>query len=488
MRFTHWSTQSLMTSTTVNLFGSYLSKLFLLFLPSSQCRVVKYAVEYFNKISRYAKNLLIAVILISILNQINTQALSTSINSEDRNFFKDNKILLDKEKLPPTIILDPYVLLKIKVKVTNHDDLIIQEFLQKLLEEASSFLTKKPLSVTEKPQLPPSGNKHDFYSLAAYEWPNPDTPDGLPYVPRDGEINPEIYTISDKKNMKDMVNMVRILSLAYYFTDDTKYAVKAQELLRVWFLDESTYMNPDLKYAETIRGKNELRPQGIMEGRILTELTDAIRLLQSSPQWTSEMQQGLEDWFNNYLDWLLNSESGKEEGSKMNNHGTYFTVQVSSIALFLNKTDFTKEILQATMQDLSSASLKDVPRLIAVKILSDGRQPFELRRANSLDYSLINLLGLATLANIGERVGLDLWNHDIYGAGIQKALDYLLPYIQNKEDWPYTQNHPVKDQIVAEVVCQGILHYKNNESYLEVYRSSDPGQIDNIYYPICNMQ
>ena len=253
-------------------------------------------------------------------------------------------------------------------------------------------------------------------------------------------------------------------------------------------LDESTYMNPDLKYAETIRGKNELRPQGIMEGRILTELTDAIRLLQSSPQWTSEMQQGLEDWFNNYLDWLLNSESGKEEGSKMNNHGTYFTVQVSSIALFLNKTDFTKEILQATMQDLSSASLKDVPRLIAVKILSDGRQPFELKRANSLDYSLINLLGLATLANIGERVGLDLWNHDIYGAGIQKALDYLLPYIQNKEDWPYTQNHPVKDQIVADVTCQGLLHYKNNESYLEVYRSSDPGQIDNIYYPICNMQ
>jgi len=364
----------------------------------------------------------------------------------------------------------------------------IQEFLQKLLEEADSFLDKKPTSVLDKIESPPSGNKHDFYSLATYEWPNPDTPDGLPYVSREGKANPERWTVGDKKNMGEMVNMVRILSLAYYFTDDTKYAVKAQELLRVWFLDESTYMNPDLKYAETIRGKNELRPQGIMEGRILTELTDAIRLLQSSPQWTSEMQQGLEDWFNNYLDWLLNSESGKEEGSKMNNHGTYFTVQVSSIALFLNKTDFTKEILQATMQDLSSASLKDVPRLIAVKILSDGRQPFELRRANSLDYSLINLLGLATLANIGERVGLDLWNHDIYGAGIQKALDYLLPYIQNKEDWPYTQNHPVKDQIVAEVVCQGILHYKNNESYLEVYRSSDPGQIDNIYYPICNMQ
>jgi hypothetical protein len=223
-----------------------------------------------------------------------------------------------------------------------------------------------------------------------------------------------------------------------------------------------------------------------VEGRYLTELTDAIRLLQSSPQWTSEMQQGLEDWFNNYLDWLLNSESGKEEGSKMNNHGTYYMVQISSIALFLNKTDLTKEILQATMQDLSSASLKDVPRLIAVKILSDGRQPFELKRANSLDYSIFNLLGLFRLASIGERVGLDLWNHASYDAGIHIALDYLIPYILNKETWDYKQIRPVNESRVADVTCQGILHYHNNESYLEAYRSSDPRKIENIYYPICN--
>jgi len=95
-------------------------------------------------------------------------------------------------------------------------------------------------------------------------------------------------------------------------------------------------------------------------------------------------------------------------------------------------------------------------------------------------------LGLFTLANIGERVGLDLWNHDIYGAGIHIALDYLIPYILNKETWDYKQIRPVDESHVADVTCQGLLHYKNNESFIEAYKSSNPQLIESIYYPICN--
>lgn len=450
------------------------------------CVVLNNSKKYFYTISKYRKNLIIVILFLSIPAQINIQAWTISKNSEDRKFSNDVTIIPNKENPPQTIILDPDVLLEIKVASNNQNDLNIQNFLQELLLEANSFLNKKPTSVVEKIDLPPSGDKHDFYSLATYEWPNPNTLDGLPYVSREGYPNPERFTVGDKTNMDKMANMVKVLSLAYYFTNDHKYAIKAQELLRVWFLDEDTHMNPDLKYAETIRGKNELRPQGIMEGRIFPELIDSIKLLESSPQWTEHMQQGLEDWFNNYLDWLLNSESGKEEGSKMNNHGTYYTIQVSSIALFLNKTHFTKSLLQSTMQDLGSASFKDVPGLIAAKILSDGRQPFELRRANSLDYSLMNLLGLFTLANIGERVGLDLWNYASYGAGIHIALDYLIPYLLNKKTWDYEQIRPVNDSRVSYVTCQGLLHYKNNKLYIEAYTSSNPRLIESIYYPICN--
>jgi Alginate lyase len=432
-------------------------------------------------------NLVIAAILVSIINQSTVPAWSSPINSDDRKLSDVANIGLDEEKIPRTIILDPYILVEIKQAVMRHDDSIMQEFLKKLLGEADSFLSKKPMSVIDKTQLPPSGDKHDFYSLAAYEWPNLNTPDGLPYVPRDGKINPEIYTIPDKKNMDRMVQMVKVLTLAYYFTNDPQYALKAVELLRVWFIDKDTYMNPNLKYAETVRGKNEMNSYGIMEGRPLTELTDVIRLLQQSPQWTEEMQRGMESWFTNYLDWLLNSDSGKKEGRKASNHGTYYLVQVSSIALFLNKTGLAKEILEATMQEPSSASTDDVPKLIAEKIKPDGRQPFELERANALDYHMVNLLALFRLASVGERVGVDLWNYEFKEAGIRKALDYILPYAINKQPWPYQQIAPVRKSTIAEISCQGMIHYQNNELYIEAYKSINTDKLGiDIYYPICN--
>ena len=198
-------------------------------------------------------------------------------------------------------------------------------------------------------------------------------------------------------------------------------------------------MNPNLNYAETVRGKDKMNSNGIMEGSILTEMIDAIRLLQHSPQWTQEMQRGMESWFTSYLDWLLNSDSGKKEGQKGNNHGTYYLVQVSSIALLLNKTGLAKEMLEATMQEPDSVSDDDEPKLIAEKIEPDGHQPFELKRANALDYHMYNLLVLFYLASIGERVGLDLWNYEFEGAGLRKALDYIIPYALNEKPWPYKQ-------------------------------------------------
>lgn len=432
-------------------------------------------------ILKYIRNFLFAFFIFVIIYNASQQEHLVVAYKEKLDIFSNSS---NQKNLPQTIILDPYLLLEIKNDFNNSKN--YDEFVTKVIQNADFFLSVKPLSVIDKGEKPPSGNIHDFYSLSAYEWPNPNTSDGLPYVPRDGMINPEIYSISDKKNMEEMIKMVKILSLAYYFSDDPKYVTKAKEFLYTWFLDKNTLMNPNLNYAEIVRGKNEIRAQGIMEGRPLSELTDAIRLMQSSSYWTQDIAQGMNSWFRNYLDWLLNSDSGKEESRKMNNHGTYYLVQISSIGLFLNETEFVKKILKSTMSDLNSASLNELPSLISIKILSDGSQPFELKRVNSLDYSLINLLGLFTLANIAERVGLDLWNYELHGAGLEKALNFLIPYIQNQDDWPYSQGKKLKYNILAEVLCEGALNYKNNKSYIEKYRSYNASLIESIYFPICN--
>ena len=64
----------------------------------------------------------------------------------------------------------------------------------------------------DKGELPPSGDIHDYLSLAPYRWPDPSKKDGLPYIGRDGRPNPEIYTIPDKKNLDDLTHAVKLLS------------------------------------------------------------------------------------------------------------------------------------------------------------------------------------------------------------------------------------------------------------------------------------
>ena len=440
--------------------------------------------------SEYRILIITVAIIFSIFNQSTLPGWSI-LSPESKNQANPQANTSEGEKLPRTIILDPHELIKLKQAVMKQNDSIALDFLKMLVTEADSVLLERPISVTEKTEFPPNGTKHDFFSLARYEWPNPNTPNGLPYISRDGHTNPETLLIKDKSYIEEMVNRVFVLALASYFTDNPKYALKAQELLRVWFLDNETYMNPNLKYGQFERGKGGLNPSGIMDARDWPYLLDAVGMLELSPKWNVSLQKGLEQWFSKYLDWLLNSDLAKVEGQRKNNHGTYYTVQLSAIAFFANKSDITKQLLESTMQDLSNASLEDVSRLISVKINPDGTQPFEIRRANSLHYHIYNLYGLVLLARIGDQVGVDLWNYKIHGTGIRKALDFIIPYALGKQTWPYGQIEQLDNNALSflrGIVCQAVLHY-DTQSYLQVYRSLDRKDLPASFQDtICNLQ
>jgi hypothetical protein len=262
--------------------------------------------------------------------------------------------------------------------------------------------------------------------------------------------------------MDDMIYRVKILALAYYLTDNPHYASKAERLLRVWFLNDGTHMNPNLQHAEVQLGINDGSRSGIMDGKDVPGVIDAIGLIRHSPSWSNQDQQGMELWFSKYLDWLLNSRHGKQEQRRLDNHGTWYDVQVSSIALFLNKTGTAKSTVQGII----------VHGLLPKQIQPDGRQPLELTRTHSLDYSIFNLLGLFRLANIGQHLGIDLWNYKTpQGAGLRKALDYLLPYILKKQRWPYLQIEAVNTKNLVDLLCSAELHYQNNQSYMQACKS-----------------
>ncbi len=401
-------------------------------------------------------------------------------NSYGEIFNTDNNTSLQSNrKLPQTFVLDPQSLYNLKQVIHNHSNdnnhIILLKDFKGYAEKANRFLKEKPLSVIEKKEIPPSGDKHDFLALSPYHWLDPTKPDGLPYVPRDGLINPEANSIPDLKNLRDMIGRVYVLSTMFYLTDNSTYASKAGEFLRVWFLDNDTHMNPNLDYGEVRRGGNDIRP-GIMAGKTLVRICDALQLIKDYPGWTAKDKDGMKTWFEQYLDWLLNSPSGKIEAKQSNNHRTHYDLQVSAISLFLNKTDLAKKVIQVTKEE-------QIPAVI----LPDGKQPLELKRTKALEYSIFNLAGLFKLANIGQHVGIDLWNYKTgNGSGLQTALDFILPFVSDEQSWPYSQIEP-QPNLFPEVLCLASIHYKNNDSYLQAYKSVSKQHANNIDKLLCSI-
>src|SRR5262249_4287316 len=150
-------------------------------------------------------------------------------------------------------------------------------------------------SVRDKKKSVAGADPLDYVSFAPYFWPNPDTPDGLPYVRRDGRHNDELVRQGDREHFGAVKHAVYALALGYYFTGDAKYAEHAAVLLRAWFLDARTRMNPHLNHAQAVPGGATGRPAGLIEFRDMPQLVDALGLLEASTVWTEADRKAMRD-------------------------------------------------------------------------------------------------------------------------------------------------------------------------------------------------
>jgi hypothetical protein len=300
--------------------------------------------------------------------------------------------------------------------------------IKQLAKKADKLLPKKFGTVMDKKIAPPCGNMHEYLSLAKYFWPDPNKPNGKPYIRKDGQKNPANDLVSDDKNFDETVAGINTLSWAYYFTDNEKYATKSIELIRQWFLDTATRMMPNLNHSQVRTGIDTGNKSGIIDTHQLPLVIDAIGLLRSSKQWKVQDDEGMKAWFADYLHWLRTSINGKKEARAKNNHGTFYDLQIVSFALFCGKNDIADKMLKSCYDR------------IAYQIEPDGKQPLELERTLALSYSTFNLEAWSELANAAEAAGIDLWHYQTTdGRSIKKAIDYLLPYVVDEKKWEYKQ-------------------------------------------------
>lgn len=303
----------------------------------------------------------------------------------------------------------------------------------RLLADAREALTAGPWAVTDKKRLAPSGDPHDYMSFGPYWWPDSTKANGLPYVRRDGQVNPGSRgDESNSPSFQRMAGAVSTLALAYHFSEEEGFARRSALLLRTWFLDSATRMNPHLRYGQAIPGITDGRGIGLIDTRELSSIADAVGLLRGSSAWSAADDRGMRAWARQFLDWMRTSPQGREEAVATNNHGTWYDVQVIALAYFVGDTALASETIRTRTR----------PRIDA-QIRPDGRQPRELERTRSLSYSMFNLEAFTRLAELSRFSDTDLWHHPPAGdGGIRSALRFLAPYADSSRAWTGAQITP----------------------------------------------
>lgn len=298
----------------------------------------------------------------------------------------------------------------------------------RLIAAANHALKLPDLSVTEKGMTPPGGSKHDYLSLSAYWWPDPAKSDGLPWVRRDGRVDP-----ASKNNQSDGVRLeaftarVQNLTLAWYFSGQQRYADKASSMLRTWFITPQTRMEPNLNYAQGVPGIAAGRNAGVLDGRYFsTRIVDSLLLLRGNPAWSDDDERQMQQWMQHYLHWLRTSPLAIKESKTKNNHGNWYATQVAGIAWYLNQPELIKQMVALTESKMET------------QLQPDGTQPLELARTRSFHYSYFNLQAISLLAVLAQKSGQDVWHYrTANGSGLIKALDYMAQYSDNVKPWPY---------------------------------------------------
>jgi hypothetical protein len=233
------------------------------------------------------------------------------------------------DRVPKTIVARGELIADARYLIRAKNVYVLPAY-QALIRSADSVMQVPPTSVMQKHNVPPSGDKHDFLSLAPYWWPDSTKTNGLPYIRRDGEINPESRIDHDGLRFQQMEDAVEILSLAWYLSGNAKYATRAAKLLHGWFIDPATRMNPNLNFAQAVLGVSPGRGIGIIDLRHVPALLDAVRILELSGKWGGNDASLLLKWCRDYLDWLKSSKNGKEERAAENNHGTFYDAQAAA--------------------------------------------------------------------------------------------------------------------------------------------------------------
>lgn len=337
---------------------------------------------------------------------------------------------------------------------------------KRILQAAETYISEAPMTITAFPTMRSAGGLHDFYSQADYFWSNPKDPAG-PYINRDGQSNPDNFD-EHRKVMVRLSIQMPALTAAWVLTKDSRYAKRACDHLRAWFVTPETRMNPSLQFAQAVQGVSTGRSYGIIDTLHLVEVARAASFLTAGIM-NARDTDAVKGWFGSYLDWLSTSDPGKTERDAKNNHAMCWAVQAAEYARLAGDDAARKDVYRRYREIL-------LPDQMAM----DGSFPKELTRTKPYSYSIFNFDVMAALCQSLKGLTPDppAWKL-ADGRGLSKAAEFLYPYLKDKSAWKWAKDVEHFDALPVRspgLLYSGIAFHE--QKYIDLWRTLNPDPTD----------
>lgn len=308
----------------------------------------------------------------------------------------------------------------------------VEPYILSMIETSSKYFNDNKYDiVTDKKRVAPSKDPRDYISLSRYWWPDPEIKGGVPYIRHDGKSNPELEEY-DYRKITLLENVSTTLGVLYFLTSDERYAKRLSEILKSFFLDPVTGMNPNMIYAQHVPGMEILRGTGILDARSIAGTLNGALLIEGSPHWSSSDKAALQDWIKTFLYWMQYSTQGQLEMKAANNHGLWYDVIRMGLYYYLGDNQTVNQIIKESLFDRLEKQQD-----------KDGSFPHELTRTLGLSYTTFVLDAFYEAAFIAAKTGVDIWNYTTPGGkSLIKGIEFARPYFLDPAKWPFQQISP----------------------------------------------
>jgi len=208
-----------------------------------------------------------------------------------------------------------------------------------------------------------------------------------PYVEQDGQFNPDFRTVNNTGAFAAMSDAVWSNAMAWAINGSSVYASNVASWIDTWFLAPDTYMNPNLNYAQSIRGPgvNTGTHTGVLDLKCMAKVVDAVLILRAgnATEWTQTIDSGFVNWTTTYIGWLTSNELALQEAAAPNNHGSYYYNQLAALQILVNDLAGAN----ATVQKYFSTLYQN-------QVEASGEQPLEAVRTRPYHYRCYNLVAM----------------------------------------------------------------------------------------------